>query len=242
MYNPPRMKRIILTLSILSAVCAFAYAGPEPLSGDAKEMKETVAPVPPCDWYRSNEWNVSIWGAYAFPSNDGRYDLDAIAAEHEITEANEVHEDNIAQLSKDLFLNDDSAFGGGAEFKYFFHRYLGIGVEGFALDARNTVGGVLGTFTVRFPIGCSRWAPYVFGGGGVVFGGSQDVVAEIEEDEFFYSRQIDEDDAVLDAQVGGGLECRFTRRIGIMADFSWHFLDGPENNFGMVRSGVNFAF
>jgi hypothetical protein len=27
-----------------------------------------------------------------------------------------------------------------------------------------------------------------------------------------------------------------------MADFSWNVVDGPGNNFGMVRSGLNFAF
>jgi hypothetical protein len=43
-------------------------------------------------------------------------------------------------------------------------------------------------------------------------------------------------------QVGGGLEVRFTPHIGWINDFSWNFVDGPKNNFGMVRSGVNFAF
>jgi hypothetical protein len=27
-----------------------------------------------------------------------------------------------------------------------------------------------------------------------------------------------------------------------MNDFSWNVVDGPKNNFGMVRSGVTFAF
>jgi hypothetical protein len=27
-----------------------------------------------------------------------------------------------------------------------------------------------------------------------------------------------------------------------VSDFSWNFVDGPNNNFGMVRTGVNFAF
>jgi len=27
-----------------------------------------------------------------------------------------------------------------------------------------------------------------------------------------------------------------------MNDFSWNVVDGPDNNFGMVRSGVTFAF
>jgi hypothetical protein len=43
-------------------------------------------------------------------------------------------------------------------------------------------------------------------------------------------------------QVGGGMEIRFTPHIGWVSDFSWNFVDGPKNNFGMVRTGVNFAF
>ncbi len=38
------MKKLALTLTILTAFCALAYAGPEPYSG--KEMKQIV-PVPP---------------------------------------------------------------------------------------------------------------------------------------------------------------------------------------------------
>jgi hypothetical protein len=43
-------------------------------------------------------------------------------------------------------------------------------------------------------------------------------------------------------QVGGGIEVRFTPHIGWVSDFSWNFVNGPNNNFGMVRTGVNFAF
>jgi hypothetical protein len=43
-------------------------------------------------------------------------------------------------------------------------------------------------------------------------------------------------------QVGGGMEVRLTPHIGWVSDFSWNFVDGPHNNFGMVRTGVNFAF
>ena len=43
-------------------------------------------------------------------------------------------------------------------------------------------------------------------------------------------------------QVGGGMEIRLTPHIGWVSDFSWNFVDGPKNNFGMARTGVNFAF
>jgi len=43
-------------------------------------------------------------------------------------------------------------------------------------------------------------------------------------------------------QVGGGMEVRITPNIGWISDFSWNVVDGPHNNFGMARSGLNFAF
>ena len=35
------------------------------------------------------------------------------------------------------------------------------------------VGAVLGTLTLRYPIPCTRFSPYIFGGGGGIFGGGQ---------------------------------------------------------------------
>ena len=43
-------------------------------------------------------------------------------------------------------------------------------------------------------------------------------------------------------QFGAGMEVRFTPTIGWMSDFSWNLVGGPNNNFGMVRTGVTFAF
>ena len=57
------MKQFTLTIAILGAFCAVSLAGPEPYSG--KEMKH-VAPAPCPEWYGDNEWNFSLWGAYAF--------------------------------------------------------------------------------------------------------------------------------------------------------------------------------
>ncbi|MEY2532066.1 MAG: hypothetical protein QOI96_2151, partial [Verrucomicrobiota bacterium] len=43
-------------------------------------------------------------------------------------------------------------------------------------------------------------------------------------------------------QIGGGLEYRVTRHVGIMADFTWNFTDHTDGDFGMVRSGLTFGF
>jgi hypothetical protein len=149
-------------------------------------------------------------------------------------------------------------------------RYVGVGIEGWAVDARqarqnifidfsdndfinnvqrqsNVIGAVLGTLTLRYPIPCTRFAPYIFGGGGGIFGGGQKQVNKrfIEPGEGFDVVQTTgytgaESRAI--GQVGGGMEIRLTPHIGWVNDFSWNFVDGPKNNFGMVRTGVNFAF
>ena len=149
-------------------------------------------------------------------------------------------------------------------------RYFGVGIEGWAADAnqarketftdfsdnvfnesihrqRNVIGAVLGTLTLRYPITCTRFSPYIFGGGGGIFGGGQRPhnVRVSEPGEGFDIVQTDgfsgsETKAL--GQVGGGLEIRITPHVGWVSDFSWNFVDGPKNNFGMVRTGVNFAF
>jgi hypothetical protein len=201
-------------------------------------MKQVEQPCP--EWYADNEWNLQLWGAYAFTSNRGSRDILDVFFDHEFFE-NESNENDIGHLSNDRFLNKDDVWGGGADLKYFFHRYYGIGVEGYALAGADTVYGVLGTFTLRFPMHCSRWSPYLFWGVGRAFNGTHDVVAEDDFTETVFPRQVDSD-SVWAGQAGGGFEFRFTRRIGWMADFSWNILEGGNNDFGMVRTGLTIAF
>src|SRR5581483_5815619 len=244
------MKQVTVFLLGLFAVTCVAFAGTE-YSG--KEMKQTAAVQQNECWYGDREFNVGVWGAYAFAGTEnqrtGIEDADDLGI----------------YGSYDRFLSADHAWGGGIDAKYFFMKYFGVGIEGFALDGRtlhgrfdhgsdavteefysvdhHVVGGVLGTVTVRFPIGCSRFAPYVFGGGGAVFGGHNDrPVGHDLIDPLLADRFENDTDARAAGQVGGGLEVRITRHIGVTTDFSWNFVDGPKNNFGMVRSGLNFAF
>ena len=140
---------LFLAMGLLSPV---GYAGSETYSG--KEMKQ-VAPPPCPEWYADREFNVGIWGTYVFTGNE---------------------------WANDRYVEADHAWGGGIDLKYFFHRYFGIGIEGWAVDARRTfedlrgnefflisttghenraIGSVLGTLTLRYPIPCTRFAPYV---------------------------------------------------------------------------------
>ena len=163
------MKKFTLTFTILCALCALAYTGTERYSGKEKEVMQPGPP--PCDFFRAHEWDLDLWGAYAFPGNSGSNhdpgDFRPGAFENvpEDTATDQNQAIDIGEVSHDRFLNRDGAWGGGGDIKYFFSKYWALGVEGFALDANDNIAGAgLGTFTFRWPIGCSRFAPYVFGG------------------------------------------------------------------------------
>lgn len=157
--------------------------------------------------------------------------------------------------------------GGGIDAKYFFCRYFGVGIEGYALNVRQSypnvfipffgigsggivetahdrraVGSVLATFTLRYPIGCSRFAPYLIAGGGGVFDGGQitTISTTALPDGVITFRSDGATKAV--GQFGGGFEVRLTPHIGLINDFIWNVVDGKNNDFGMARTGVNFAF
>jgi len=240
------LKKLILSLLGVAAISSIGFAGTETYSG--KEMKQVAGPPPCPEWYADREFNVGLWGTYVFTGNNWQ---------------------------NDRYIEADHAWGGGIDLKYFFWRYIGVGIEGWAVDAgqarqndfvdfddgifvrkfqtgqHNAIGAVLGTLTLRYPIPCTRFAPYIFGGGGGIFGGGQ---RPTNQRVAVHEPFEDENDVVLVTtghtgsqakgigQVGGGLEIRFTPHIGWINDFSWNFVNGPENNFGMVRSGLNFAF
>ena len=224
------MKKLTLSLCALLALGSAAFAGTETYSKESK----SVAPPPCPQWYADNEFNLSLSGAYAITGTEWR---------------------------EDTYLVADHAWGGSIDAKYFVHRYFGFGVQGNILSVnsdesvdngftevnfanRRTIGSVLGTFTLRFPINCSRFAPYFWLGGGGIFGGGQDhefLLAPtqplgIVNHEFGVSR------TKTVGQIGGGFEVRFTPHVGLLNDFSWNIVSGSKNNFGMARTGINFAF
>jgi len=193
------MKKLTLTfcaLFALFAVAAALYAdGPEKYSGKEKEVMQPAPPV--CDFYRAHEWDLDIWGAYAFAADTGQFPVDRSRDEFGNLNAdpftpdtdpftfdygtlvrtepqvfNPAHERvNIGQLSKNQLFARDDTWGGGVDVKYFWSRYFGAGLEGIGLAAKtNFAGGGLVTLTGRFPFG--RFAPYVTGGIGFIDGGA----------------------------------------------------------------------
>jgi hypothetical protein len=235
------MKRLVLCLLGCGVIASAAFAG---VGYSGKEIKQVAAPPPCPQWYADNEFNVGLWGTYVFTGNE---------------------------WANDRYIEADHAWGGGGDLKYFFHRYFGVGIEGWAVSARqalgldvteflpfgperisvihenNVIGAILGTFTFRYPIPCSRWSPYAFAGGGGIFGGGKRqfrlTFVDSSNGEVLATETVTKDsESRAIGQFGGGIEFRFTPHIGWVNDFSWNVIDGPHNNFGMVRSGLNFAF
>ena len=209
------------------ALVSAGYGGTETYSG--KDSKQ-VMPAPCPTWFADAEWNVNISGVYAPTTNEYR---------------------------EDTYLQADHGWGGAIDAKYFFRRYFGIGVQGFGLglgdnddngnrrvfhrgDSNDFVGGALGTFTFRYPIPCTRFAPYVWAGVGAIFGGNDHGRLVFDDD--FIVNDRNNDDARLMGQYGGGFEVRFTPRIGWTNDVSFNQVDGSRNDFIQVRTGLNFAF
>src|SRR5438477_7939966 len=182
------MKKLTLTFCALFALFAAAPAifadGPEAYSG----KKEVMQPAPPvCDFYRAHEWNLGIWGAFAFAADTGQFDVPEVDpfspdidpstfdigtgffGEQRSDNPNE--RVNLGQVSKNQLFARDNTWGGGVDVKYFWSRYFGVGIEGVGLAAKtNFAGGGLLTVTGRYPFG--RFAPYVTGGIGFIDGGA----------------------------------------------------------------------
>jgi hypothetical protein len=237
------MKTFLSGCSFLLVLIAAARAG------TTETFDKRVADTATLDeWYAAREFNIQLWGTYAFTSNEYRQD----------------------SIERDRYLKADHASGGGIDAKYFFNRYLGLGLEGYAasrtasfpylayylpagltyptLRDTSTIGAGLATFTLRWPIGSSRFAPYALLGGGFITGGGQRLQFEYVgyaghppgTSPFRAYTDYAETKAV--GQVGAGLEIRLTRHLGWVNDFTWNIVDGRLNNFGMARSGINFAF
>ena len=111
------MKKPVLGLLFIAALASAAFAGTETYSG--KENKP-VAPPPCPEWSADNEFNVGLWGTYVFTGNNWQ---------------------------NDRYIEADHAWGGGIDLKYFFHRYFGVGIEGWAVDARQSREDIFADFS-----------------------------------------------------------------------------------------------
>jgi hypothetical protein len=258
------MKKLTLTFCALTALLIVAPAvyaddGPERVSGKEKEVMQPAPPV--CDLYRAHEWDLDIWGAYAFAADQGEFDHETNASAADpftpdrdpgvygaggsttISQPASQNPDervNLGRITKNEIFGRDDTWGGGVDVKYFWSKYFGAGVEAFGLAAKtNFLGGGLATLTGRYPFG--RFAPYVTGGLGIVDGGAtiyqfyneQNFVTGnvvTDEKEFLTYDPVYNNHVRALGQIGAGLEYRVTCHIGLMADFTWNFVFGPETH------------
>jgi hypothetical protein len=236
------MKKL-LALALVSSFSFLAQAGQDLSS------KEIVQQAPAAvEWYRAHEWDLDLWGTYAFPGNTGDHDTVLFAGELVGVDGGPFFEST--RSSNDRFIDRDNAWGGGADVKYFFTRYWALGVEGMVLDCNVNEGGAgFGTFTFRYPIGHSRFAPYAWAGGGVTAGGGRHaethgftVLTGVRTFPFSFENDIENKHADATVQMGTGMEVRLTRCIGLMGDFAWNIVSGPDNNFGMTRFGLTLSY
>ncbi|MEY4484730.1 MAG: hypothetical protein RL693_2182 [Verrucomicrobiota bacterium] len=109
-------------------------------------------------------------------------------------------------------------FGGaGTEARYFFTRWLGVGVEGDWLEGEGSIGTTLTTITARLIKDSNAY--YAFGGTGV---------------------QFDENRTQTIGKLGLGMEHRFVAGTSVFADAAWMF--GAEQNAAVFRGGFKFSF
>ena len=120
--------------------------------------------------------------------------------------------------------------GGNLGVNYFFTQYIGIGIDdsvGGFWPSKNSgpegVDSLQADLYLRYPISAWNLAPYVFVGGGASWGTASQG----------------------DGNVGGGVEWRFARNVGLFADCRW--LYGGATNVGQLsmalpRVGLRFNF
>lgn len=205
------MKTLIVSLLGLTTLAATGFAGPVESTSN-KEMQQTYN-APAEQFYGDREWNFDLFGLRADTYNEYR---------------------------QDRYLGVDHGYGGGLDVNYMFTRYLGVGLEGYAIDANDVIGQVSGNLIFRYPVPNTRFAPYGYAGGGVLFNGSR--VEDLASSGASPASVRRNSDVEAVGQFGAGFEVRITPHIGLINDYSYNLVNGPDNNFGMFRSGVRFAF
>jgi hypothetical protein len=115
------MKKIFLSFAVAALGAFVCHAGTETSSLKLQKDK-TVTPVD--ELFRSNEFDVSLYGAVALGGID-QYN----------TRKNSFH-------SSFESMEHHKAWGGGVEADYFFTRYFGLGVEGDWFAANDAISSV----------------------------------------------------------------------------------------------------
>jgi hypothetical protein len=109
-------------------------------------------------------------------------------------------------------------FGGGVGLNYFFLRNLGVGVDTYFNDQGVFAKNIAGSAILRFPIGDTGFAPYIFGGLGGRF-------SPVEE---------------WTGHGGAGIELRLNPDVGIFSDIRYTVADKTADEM-LVRAGIRIS-
>jgi len=120
---------------------------------------------------------------------------------------------------------DEQLWGADVDVTYFITRNLGVGVEQQWIDAGRPIWNSAANVILRAPLSeDSPWAPYLFGSGGIVYAAGR---------------------GRLEGHLGGGIEYRFTPKIGTFIDGRYTWVDGGDDRipqYGAFRAGLRVVF
>ena len=126
----------------------------------------------------------------------------------------------VHELSLDLYgtVRDNGHLGMGAGANYFFTRLLGAGIE-TRFEKVDWPNQIVVSLFARYPIEQWHLAPYAYGGGG---------------------RQFRDGSQWL-GHIGGGVDYRFTRCVGVFGDVRETFAESSKD-FTLWRFGLRLLF
>ena len=239
------MKKLALIFTLVCALCALMYAGPEPFSG--KEMKQVVPPPPACpDW---TGFYIGGFGGYKYGGTDVALDLIG----NWLTDGTG---DNVPVASRGSEGLDTSGFelGGLIGYNYQWNKWVfGLEASGgyvWLRDSHDT-----GIFTTNFGdtydlntsfkshylvtlgprIGYAfcRWLPYVTGGLAV---GDIDFHQRITQHNVVFSEGGGASDDNAGWMVGAGLQYAISDHWSARAQYQYIDLGCVDfNSVGSAR-------
>jgi len=254
------MNRSIALIVVAIASQAVAIFAGEPMVSS----KQVIAPPPPApvSYFRGNEFDIGAFATYVTGTNGGGT----------ITRQSRF-DDTTFTLSSS---GSPYGWGGGMDFTYFLpwkyagFRFQGAGValttqtvtitgsNGFSRSGSGSAaaGVITGDFVLRLPLD-DFWptvhlAPYIFGGGGGVFtgaGGNTINTPFPAVNQRFDNASSNVNNNRGLANIGGGLEYRFTPNIGVFGEAGYNWVSGGQHSFNssvkdfiQVNFGLRYAF
>jgi len=260
------MRKLPLTIAIVLICGAFAYAGPEALPSSGKEMKQTVAPVPECDF---------SWTGFYIGGRAGYGWGQADTSFEPLPDASSF---GLRPTTKDA---DPDGFIGGIELGYNFQissfvlgfetDFSGSGIEGskqgplIQPDGTEFPGGIIRTRqdtdwvgTVRGRLGFTPFCRLLlYGTGGLAYG-NVNYSATVERNSNY---PVSFEETNVGWTAGGGVEFAIARHWTVKVEYLYYDLGDQsatgnpipanppfqvhynwETTAHTVNGGLNFKF